>query len=176
MAPVLVVALTLGATPSALFIALGVLACACGGLPLGHNYADLPTHLAALSPQVVQALLIAGVASVVRAALRAAAPRRAMSPLPRATEARPVGPLGLEHLTPREVEVLRAAASGIGCDELAASLSLSRNTVKTHLARCYDKLGAHNRAEAIVLAVHAGVLDREALDRAADLIQCEERS
>ena len=50
------------------------------------------------------------------------------------------------------------AASGRNVEELAAELFVSPNTVKTHLAHCYGKLGAHNRAEAVALGMHSGVL------------------
>lgn len=174
LAPLLVVALSLGFLPALVCIAVGVLACTFGIPLVGAALADVPVHLAALAPHVGQAIAIAGVASVVRVALRSAATtfhERSWSP-PEQSE--PVGPWRVERLTPREVEVLRAAAGGGGFDELATRLALSRNTVKTHLAHCYDKLGAHNRAEAIVLAVHAGVLHPQDLERAANFVEGDE--
>lgn len=75
-----------------------------------------------------------------------------------------VGPSALiEPLTPRELEVLRLAARGESVEAIGRRLYLSRNTVKSHLAHAYGKLGAHNRAEAIAAGLHAGCLDPAAL-------------
>jgi DNA-binding CsgD family transcriptional regulator len=52
-------------------------------------------------------------------------------------------------LTPREHEILEWLASGQSNKELARSLDISPNTVKTHLARLYEKLEVRNRVEAI---------------------------
>lgn len=62
----------------------------------------------------------------------------------------------IEPLTPREAEVLGLAASGLSTTAIGAQLYLSRNTVKTHLAHAYAKLGAHNRAEAVAAGIHSG--------------------
>ena len=52
-------------------------------------------------------------------------------------------------LTPRELEILEWLASGQSNKELARSLDISPNTVKTHIARLYAKLEVRNRVEAI---------------------------
>ncbi len=52
-------------------------------------------------------------------------------------------------LTPREHEILERLASGQSNKELARSLDISPNTIKTHLARLYAKLEVRNRVEAI---------------------------
>ena len=52
-------------------------------------------------------------------------------------------------LTPRECQILERLASGQSNKELARSLAISPNTIKTHLARLYDKLEVRNRVEAI---------------------------
>ncbi|MCQ6554382.1 response regulator transcription factor [Streptomyces sp. C10-9-1] len=57
----------------------------------------------------------------------------------------PVQPL--EALTPREEGVLAAVARGRTNAEIAAELHISLSTVKTHVARLMDKLGARNRVE-----------------------------
>jgi len=62
-------------------------------------------------------------------------------------------------LTLRETEVLRLAADGLSNDEIAASLYLSRATVKTHLAHAYAKLGAASRTAAIATARERGLFD-----------------
>jgi len=57
-----------------------------------------------------------------------------------------------EVLTSREVEVLRLLAAGASNRDLAATLLVSENTVKTHVARVLTKLGAHSRAQAAARA------------------------
>ena len=57
-----------------------------------------------------------------------------------------------EVLTSREVEVLRLLAAGASNRDLAATLLVSENTVKTHVARVLAKLGAHSRAQAAARA------------------------
>ena len=52
-------------------------------------------------------------------------------------------------LTPREHEILERLASGQSNKELARALDISPNTIKTHLARLYEKLEVRNRVEAI---------------------------
>lgn len=52
-------------------------------------------------------------------------------------------------LSPREVEILDALASGQSNKELARRFGISPNTVKTHLARIYGKLNVERRVQAI---------------------------
>ncbi len=52
-------------------------------------------------------------------------------------------------LSPRECELLEALATGESNKELARRLGISPNTVKTHLARVYDKLDVQRRVQAI---------------------------
>jgi DNA-binding CsgD family transcriptional regulator len=52
-------------------------------------------------------------------------------------------------LSPRECEILELLASGRSNKEMARALSISPNTVKTHLARVYDKLEVERRVQAI---------------------------
>jgi PAS domain S-box-containing protein len=59
-------------------------------------------------------------------------------------------------LTAREREVLALIAQGASDDLIAKTLSLSRNTVRNHVARLYAKIGAHNRGEAIIWARDRG--------------------
>ncbi len=59
-------------------------------------------------------------------------------------------------LTPREREVIGLIARGKSDAAIAEALSLSRNTVRNHVARLYAKIGAHNRGEAIVWARERG--------------------
>lgn len=52
-------------------------------------------------------------------------------------------------LTPRECEILALLASGQSNKELARTLGVSPNTIKTHIARVYEKLEVERRIEAI---------------------------
>ena len=52
-------------------------------------------------------------------------------------------------LSPRECEILELLASGQSNKELARSLGISPNTVKTHIARVYEKLEVQRRVQAI---------------------------
>jgi LuxR family maltose regulon positive regulatory protein len=65
---------------------------------------------------------------------------------------------GIESLTTRELELLVELPSLRTADEIAASLFVSVNTVKTHLRGIYRKLGVNSRREAIVLARRRGML------------------
>lgn len=55
-------------------------------------------------------------------------------------------------LSPREQTVLRLLAQGLSNKELARELSVSENTIKTHLANLYAKLGVGRRTEALAAA------------------------
>ncbi len=68
-----------------------------------------------------------------------------------------------ESLSPREREVLLLAGRGLSSKEVASQLIISERTVQTHLASIYDKLGARNKAEALLLALKYGVVTLEDL-------------
>jgi NarL family two-component system response regulator YdfI len=61
-------------------------------------------------------------------------------------------------LTPRELEVLQAAATGERNKEIALRLDISTRTVKAHLTSVYNKLGVDSRAAAIAIAAQKGWL------------------
>jgi DNA-binding CsgD family transcriptional regulator len=54
--------------------------------------------------------------------------------------------------------VLARLAEGHSNRAIAAALSVSPATIKTHLARIYDKLGASNRRDALVHAIARGIV------------------
>ncbi|MBX3703768.1 MAG: response regulator transcription factor [Steroidobacteraceae bacterium] len=61
-------------------------------------------------------------------------------------------------ITARERQVLQLLADGRSNKEIAARLELSPNTVKTHVARLFEKLQVSRRTEAILLARELGLL------------------
>jgi len=66
----------------------------------------------------------------------------------------PAGP----QLTQRESEVLSLLARGFSVSAIARSIFVSDSTAKTHISKIYEKLGAANRAQAIMIAVRSGLL------------------
>jgi DNA-binding NarL/FixJ family response regulator len=86
------------------------------------------------------------------AGLSQAVMRRATSPAP-------------PKLSGREAEVLALLADGLGTGEIASSLYMSESTAKTHITHIYQKLGAANRAQALVTAMRTGLLDHASPQR-----------
>jgi two-component system, NarL family, response regulator LiaR len=68
-----------------------------------------------------------------------------------------------EELTARETEVLRRLAQGLSNKEIAEALSISEETVKTHVSNVLAKLEAENRAQAIVQGLKRGLVSLEEL-------------
>lgn len=66
----------------------------------------------------------------------------------------------LDALTPRENEVLSLVARGLSNDEIAATLTISIKTVKTHIGSLLAKLGARDRAQLVIAAYEGGVVAR----------------
>ena len=62
------------------------------------------------------------------------------------------------HLSPRERQVLDLLADGLGVSAISTTLYISESTTKTHISRLYDKLGAANRAQALMAALRAGLI------------------
>lgn len=63
-------------------------------------------------------------------------------------------------LSERELQVLQNLALGKTTSQIASSLFISENTVKTHVRHILEKLGASNRTEAVSRAIQAGLLQR----------------
>jgi DNA-binding NarL/FixJ family response regulator len=63
-----------------------------------------------------------------------------------------------EALTPREVEVLRLIAEGLGNKQIAARLAISEHTVKFHVASVFAKIRASTRAEAVMIGARRGLI------------------
>jgi DNA-binding NarL/FixJ family response regulator len=75
----------------------------------------------------------------------AAAMRRRMTP---------TGP----RLSAREAELLELLGEGLSVSMVARRMFISESTVKTHMSKLYDKLGASNRAQALMSAIRLGLL------------------
>jgi DNA-binding NarL/FixJ family response regulator len=71
---------------------------------------------------------------------------------------RSLDPSSLGALTPRELEVLELIARGQSNAEIADTLYLSENTVKTHVTHVLDKLGLRDRVQAVIHAYESGVI------------------
>ena len=75
-------------------------------------------------------------------------------------------PLSIEQVNiegPREGEVLRHLALGESNRTIAAALSVSEETVKTHVANVLSKLQVENRAQAAVQALKRGLVSTDDL-------------
>jgi DNA-binding NarL/FixJ family response regulator len=65
---------------------------------------------------------------------------------------------GGPQLTPREREILALLSDGLAIPAIAKQLFISESTAKTHVSRLYEKLGAANRAQALMTAVRLGLI------------------
>lgn len=70
----------------------------------------------------------------------------------------PSGP----QLSPREREVLGLLAEGLGVAAISKQLYISESTTKTHISKVYEKLGAGNRAQALMTAMRLGLISNPA--------------
>lgn len=62
-------------------------------------------------------------------------------------------------LSKRETEILQRVAYGATTKTVAEDLGISPHTVKTHLERIFEKLGANDRAQAVAIAIRKGIVD-----------------
>ncbi len=65
---------------------------------------------------------------------------------------------GTTPLSKREREILQRVADGATTKQVAADLGISPHTVKTHLERIFEKLGANDRAQAVAIAIRQGIV------------------
>ena len=64
----------------------------------------------------------------------------------------------IDQLTPRELEVVRMIAAAASSEEIARRLSISVNTVRSHIQSIFTKLQVHSRLEAVAFAARHGLL------------------
>ncbi|MEV0789024.1 response regulator transcription factor [Kribbella sp. NPDC050459] len=64
-------------------------------------------------------------------------------------------------LSPRENEVLALLGAGLSVAAIGTSMYVSHSTAKTYVARLYQKLGASNRAQAIMAGLRLGLIEQE---------------
>ena len=78
--------------------------------------------------------------------------------LPQAIASRLADRLIRPSLTPRELDVLRLVSRGRTNKEMASAMFISEDTVKTHMKSLFQKLGVHDRAEAVSVSLQRGII------------------
>jgi len=73
--------------------------------------------------------------------------------------------MGVEELTPREMDVLEQIVAGKSNKEIAEELGVSEATVKTHINSLLGKLGVTDRTQAATAAIRRGIVPLESLKR-----------
>ena len=120
------------------------------------TYGDSQEVAHALDAGAVGALIKDCSKTCLVSAIRAvAAGRRTISPeIESSLAAKP----SLPQLSPRHREILQLVARGLNNGDIAKLLGISRNCVKVHLSTAYARLGASARAEAVTMALDAGLI------------------
>ncbi|HET7541326.1 MAG TPA: response regulator transcription factor [Polyangiaceae bacterium] len=70
------------------------------------------------------------------------------------------GPVPDELITKRQREILKLLANGHSYEDIGLALSLSINTVRSHVRTIYERLGASTKVEAVIAAIELRLLDR----------------
>jgi DNA-binding NarL/FixJ family response regulator len=122
----------------------------------------LPAGVRAVLPRNITSTEIAAAIEAVAAGLYVFHPSDidsipALRPPPSETGPELGGPI-VEHLTPREIEVLQLLSAGLGNKEIASRLNISEHTAKFHVASIMGKLGAATRTEAVTLGIRHGLV------------------
>lgn len=65
----------------------------------------------------------------------------------------------LPDLTDQETRIIKMVAAGLNNDAITDALSVTRNTVKTHMRHIYSKLGVSDRTQAAIWAIRNGLAD-----------------
>lgn len=112
-------------------------------------------HIAQLVPTELYILIIA----LGFAALGIWIGRRATAPLPDHVAQDRQATRAALGISDREAQVLACLAQGQTNKEIARSLNISPNTVKTHIARLYEKLGVSRRTQALQRASELSLID-----------------
>ena len=63
-----------------------------------------------------------------------------------------------DRLSVRQQDVLQCLVDGLSTDDIAARLQLSHNTVRNHIQRILNRLGAHSKLEAVAIALREGLV------------------
>jgi putative nucleotidyltransferase with HDIG domain len=124
----------------------------CDGESAIIRLADMLAHYA-LGGQITPSELLA-VARIV--GVKPAELRTVMYDLPLQTSGGRPRQIDPCPMSAREVEVLRRLARGMVYKQIASELGLSTSTVRTHLHNVYGKLGAMDRAQAVLIATERG--------------------
>lgn len=129
-----------------------------------HALHALRLGIRAVLPRDAGSAEIVGAVSAAAAGLVVVAQELAL-PLRGALAAEPGAPSterridnNAESLTPREVEVLRLIAEGLGNKQIAARLAISEHTVKFHVGSVFAKIRASTRAEAVMIGARRGLI------------------
>jgi len=76
---------------------------------------------------------------------------------------RPGSPMVNELITNRQREILELLAHGHSYEDIGLALSLSINTVRSHVRAIYERLGASTKVEAVIAAIELKLLDRDSI-------------